>query len=442
MTDSLPLTLVDILVPFWDSFPQDAVQDIINSKKYNELKAHCVAHYDSLKNTIFIDNYLCRALCLAGVPCFVRGNINSEKIIEAAIKLDAELTKTIAEKIYLSPLDCAGYIEPIHFGNAEIKTFSAEELYDILGQKQLERLFPHKKIDLERLSRFNWLMVRDTVTLIPDITKRNFSYLDIGFDHDYGAIKPYHHSYPKAFQYSLFSLLLAPWEHWVESESDWRAFYIPWVHTVEDDLFVAQKLISDSDSLTWIEQIRIKNGELIEVSEPLEIDLSCGDDELGKHFHKQLFDHIDKAIKNGFINEAAIHHFLKAFLSRDIDEFLAHIVVIDACLGDSHELKNELESLKVGSNNLPKTGKLKYRLVGLLNDASVKNEIDNLYDLRSKYVHGRDMEVINSKEKIQARSLARRTLMAIITIAGNNPEINKSEMLNMLLRKGNGIILS
>lgn len=442
MANSSPRTLFDALAPFWRMSSLSSFNNIMKDKHFSALKNYCIAHYSSVLDSMFIDIPLTRALCLAGAPCFAGGNPSTSTITEVAAFLDTELTKTTATKIYLSPLDCASTIASFRFGNAEIRTFTTDELYVILGQQQLERLSWHKKSDLNALAQFTWLMVKDTVAVDPDITRRNYNFLDQDFAHDYGAIKPYYHHYPDAFKHALFVLLLAPWEVWVGEHSvEWRAFLIRWVHTVEDDLLIHPEFIPDADSLTWEPRIYTgAHGETIETNEPLELPLFCQDDEPRKHVHDQLLENTKTAIQNGLINEAAKHHFLKAFLSDGVDEFLAHIVVIDACLGDPEELKEELINVKVKGKCLPPTAKLKYRLVGLLNDISVKKEIDNLYMLRSKYVHGRDMHIISSQEKKQARSLARRTLFNITEIASSHSDTNKTQLLNTLLTKGHDLM--
>ncbi|ECC8734139.1 hypothetical protein [Salmonella bongori] len=151
--------------------------------------------------------------------------------------------------------------------------------------------------------------------------------------------------------------------------------------------------------------------------------------------NNQLMADIDTAINNGLINEAARHHFIKAFLSDGIDEFLAHIVVIDACLGEPRELGKKLNLTKY-EKNLKSTGRLKYRLVGLLEDCSVKASIDSLYRIRSEYVHGRDMSEISGLDKNLARVLARKTLLTIIKMVQYTPNLSRLELLTSLLRKG------
>lgn len=142
--------------------------------------------------------------------------------------------------------------------------------------------------------------------------------------------------------------------------------------------------------------------------------------------------HLETAVSRGLINAAARHQFVKAFMSDGVDELLAHIVVIDACVGG----KSENKSLEGPLKKLGATAQLKYRLAGLLSDASAKEVMDVVYKARSDYVHGNALEKIPGEHILQARSLARRTLNAIITEAGRTPSLTREAFLDQLLRKG------
>lgn len=119
-------------------------------------------------------------------------------------------------------------------------------------------------------------------------------------------------------------------------------------------------------------------------------------------------------------------------MSDGVDEFLAHIVVIDACVGG----KSENKSLEGPLKKLGATAQLKYRLAGLLSDASAWEVMHVLYKARNNYVHGDTLEKIPGEHILQARSLARRTLNAIITDAVRTPSLTRETFLDQLLRRG------
>ncbi|EGB0929569.1 hypothetical protein ACHLDZ_004080 [Escherichia coli] len=439
MSNIAPQDLINALTPFWQLPPQTCfdLNTVKTEKVFCDLKAYCTANYETMDAGIFADIPLARALCLVGVPCIGQSHHHASTVTSVATKVHEALTRTTTTKIYLCPLDCADHIEQISFGNAEIREFSASELEELLGYQQFKRLSYYKKCDLNALSEFKWLVVREEVDLHPKISHRAYGFLATGLQRDYGAIKPYYQRYPDAFNLSLFGLLLAPWEEWVTHiEIEWKAFHIKWVHTVENDLFSDQKNIPDADTLTWdYSYYNDENGNEHEMYHPFTLSSFCPQDALALIVNNQLMVDIDTAINNGLINEAARHHFIKAFLSDGIDEFLAHIVVIDACLGEPRELERKLNLTKY-EKNLKSTGRLKYRLVGLLEDSSVKASIDTLYRIRSEYVHGRDMADISGADKNLARALARKTLLGIIKMIQHTPKMNKLELLTLLLRKG------
>lgn len=439
MNNTPPQDLINVLTPFWQFPPQTSfdLNTLKKEKVFRNLKAYCIAHYEAMDAGIFADIPLAKALCLLGVPGICQNYNHSSNVTHVATEIHEALSRTTATKIYLCPLDCADHIEPISFGNAEVRKFSANELEVLLGLKQLKRLPCYKKCDLNALSEFEWLVVREEVELHSKISYRAYDFLATGLERDYGAIKPYYQRYPEAFNLSLFGLLLAPWEEWVTHiEVEWKAFHVKWVHIVENDLFSDQKNIPDADTLTW--DYRYYNdgdGNEHEVYHPFELSTNPPQDALVLVVNNQLMADIDTAINNGLINEAARHHFIKAFLSDGIDEFLAHIVVIDACLGEPRELGKKLNLTKY-EKNLKSTGRLKYRLVGLLEDCSVKASIDSLYRIRSEYVHGRDMSEISGLDKNLARVLARKTLLTIIKMVQYTPNLSRLELLTSLLRKG------
>lgn len=104
--------------------------------------------------------------------------------------------------------------------------------------------------------------------------------------------------------------------------------------------------------------------------------------------------------------------------------------MIDACVGEKSVNKTLEKELK----DLGGTGRLKHRLAGLLNDASVKEKLHVLYKARSNYVHGNMLE--NSVNTFCKHVSARKTLNAIITEAGQSPGLKRDEFLDNVLRRG------
>ncbi|MFP7609918.1 hypothetical protein [Serratia quinivorans] len=290
--------------------------------------------------------------------------------------------------------------------------------------------------DTAGLSQFLWLVVRHDEPLRADFAERYW--LWNVFKDNPGTVYPYKHHHPEAVESAIFVLVLAAWEEWqLNEECHWRPFDIPWVHTLSDDIFWLQPPIPSSASLTWVfSSYHDENEGWHEYEAPHEYNYSLTSDQLIPFVDTQICNYLEIAITNGLINVAARHQFVKAFMSDGVDEFLAHIVVIDACIGEISGNKALEKHLK----ELGATRRLKYRLAGLLNDASVKEKLHVLYEARSNYVHGNALEKIPSEHILQARILARKTLNAIITEAGQSPGLTREEFLDDVLRRGWNLI--
>ncbi|APG18027.1 hypothetical protein A3780_10835 [Kosakonia radicincitans] len=422
MTISPPPELVTAVAGVWSLPAQTDLNMLTESAEFRALIQYCIQHYDTIIAGQFSQFPFVRALRTLGAPCFFTPEqqyLVSDPA-EAASLLHHELHKKKTTKIYLCPLDCAANIQLATFSHAEINMFTPPELRQLVNFAQLNRLYPHKTDDIDRLTRFTWLVIREEVNLDRDIPARTYRFLQDGFKDDYGAITPYEYRYPKAVEDAIFALLLAPWESWREEINiEWRAFTIPWVYTVENDIFADQPALPGAEILTWDYQaFSDGHGKVIDREIPLELPL-LHDARLQPWLAEQQLDNIPLAMHNGLINEAARHHFVKAFLSHGIDEFLAHMIVIDACMGERHAT-----SLK-----------LKQRLAGLLGDLSVVEEMNALYHLRSEYVHGREMTTISHQHKNTARILSRRMLAEIVAIADRDEMSSRRAFLDAMQEK-------
>src|SRR3546814_11707328 len=95
------------------------------------------------------------------------------------------------------------------------------------------------------------------------------------FNRDFGKIDPHLGRFPPAVEAALFFLLLAPWERWsTMQEVDWRGFRLPWIYTVDDDLFIRPAPPPSADSLSFEPWIVDDNwGEEIELERPTALPL-------------------------------------------------------------------------------------------------------------------------------------------------------------------------
>lgn len=87
----------------------------------------------------------------------------------------------------------------------------------------------------------------------------------------------------------------------------------------------------------------------------------------------------------------------RAFLEDDIDEFLAHLITIEAALGlpEDHDrrTRQELRGKDPGS-----TDRLKWRVGGLLHDDAASRTLQRPYRRRSDFIHGNQMDPIAGSE--------------------------------------------
>lgn len=131
-------------------------------------------------------------------------------------------------------------------------------------------------------------------------------------------------------------------------------------------------------------------------------------------------------------------HFLnRAFLTDGIDEFLAHITVVEAALGLSIDYVAGSRPRLPSGKNPNATARVAVRLSALLGESGVGNDFKRLFDARSNFLHGRNMPPISSKDRKLARQLARRAVVALMKGALAIPTpASREEYLHDLLVAG------
>jgi hypothetical protein len=75
------------------------------------------------------------------------------------------------------------------------------------------------------------------------------------------------------------------------------------------------------------------------------------------------------------------------------------------------------------------------RVAGLLGDRRYAHQYEQLFDVRSAFLHGRAMTAISTLERVLARSLARQVVEALI-LATQTPTASREDFLDGLLDKG------
>lgn len=109
-----------------------------------------------------------------------------------------------------------------------------------------------------------------------------------------------------------------------------------------------------------------------------------------------------------------LQHFLvRAFLEDDIDEFLAHLITIEAAVGSPVDHDRKIRP-KLPGKERGASERLKLRVGGLLDDNAASITFERLYRKRSDFIHGKRMEQIAGLERVEARTLARRCVSAVL----------------------------
>lgn len=431
--------LIDALSALWH-IPPPGPDNIFSAPAFIELNELCAQRYSDGK-TIFTSFALNNAIRSLGLPCWQAENQSALAPLDmptVAAKLEEAYSRKTTVRHHICPLDLADRLPFMTFGSVCVAQFSADDLEKLFDYSRLARHFPDLSFESNRLAQFQWLVVEEEVAVDSKPEVRALPFLSKGVNQDFGQIDPHRGRFPKVVEDVIFFLLLAPWEDWaILSEVDWRGFRMPWIYTLDDDLFLAPSRPPSPDSLTlqpdivhgdWGEEIEIERPTVLTLDIHASTGLQCITDQAWNNYQnarsKSLF-------------ETPVEHFLvRAFLSDGIDEFIAHLTVIEAALGlvSDYQKKGSAKSNRRQSRLSP-TACVAGRLSALLNDPKADQDYRELFELRSAFIHGRaDLQTISSSQRILARSLARRTARALVDLSMCST-VNREEGLSSLLDK-------
>lgn len=76
------------------------------------------------------------------------------------------------------------------------------------------------------------------------------------------------------------------------------------------------------------------------------------------------------------------------------------------------------------------------RVAGLLGGRRYADQYEQLFNLRSAFLHGRAMAAISTEERVMARSLAREVVEALVLATQAGPIPSREDFLDGLLDKG------
>jgi hypothetical protein len=433
-----PTEIIEAVRGLW-ALVRPGPDNLLSAPSFVRLREACQRHYGEPESKDGLGFALENALRSFGLPCNAdSGNARfSLPADEAALQLDRAFRRSEVRRLYLCPLDCAGDILQVAFGPNAVRTISANELDSLVDVDRLKRTSSAWHFDAKRFAQFSWLLIEQHTPLDREPGARALPAFYINLGRDFGEIEPHKRKFDTAVEDALFALLLAPWEDWVSyRDVDWRAVRVPWVYSVSDDMFVRPSQPPSADSLSWEPDFYVDNyGEQVEVDRPTHLPSEDAVANAPDWINETAWRSLQRARQTPLFSTPIAHFLVRAFVADDIDEFLAHIMVIEAALGLSIDHAARAR-LTVAGRNPGATARVAARLAALLNSAVAGDDFKRLFDVRSQFIHGRQMANIPSAERIVARRLARAAASALVDVALKQPTVSRDQYLDALLVSG------
>lgn len=434
--------LVDAIDTLW-KIPAPGPENIYSDPAFITLMGVCSERYGLPKNPFGLSFALGNALRSLGAPWLQSSTAPGGRptMRGVADKLDHAFTRKTVNRRYLCPLDCADSLPALAFGNATVRQFTAIELEELFDERRLMRNFQGWRLDSAKLSEFSWLVVEEEFQVDKPLGAGVTQFCYQRVDRDLGEIDPHQSRFPRPVEEALFFLMLGNWESWsAMNEVDWRGFRVRWVYTLDDDLFIAPSKPSSADSLSWQPYIYDSGwGEVVEEERPIVYELTHNANNemqrLDNNYWQQLVD-----ARATPLFETPVEHFLvRAFLSDGIDEFMAHLTVIDAAFGLHKDYDKKNRPKDDPLREAGATKRVATRLAAALNEPGATDAYNELFNLRSAFIHGRsEVDKISMEKRVLARSLARKAAEALVSLS-SSPDPSRESVLRTLLVCGTGI---
>ena len=215
-----------------------------------------------------------------------------------------------------------------------------------------------------------------------------------------------------------------------------------WIYTLADNLFAAPSRPPSPDSLTlepWIAQGDW--GEEIELERPTVLRLDSNATIGLQWVANSAWTELQSARATPLFETPIVHFLVRAFLADGIDEFIAHLTVIEAAFGLESDHRRALRPRSDPHRNFAgATERVTTRLGAALRDDKAKQNYKDLFNLRSAFIHGRaEVQRISTRQRILARSLARRSICELVALASCPAALTREGVLFDLLDKGSPI---
>jgi len=321
---------------------------------------------------------------------------------------------------HLIPLDLADELPSVRFGPWRIQSFDSKELANLVGLARLNRFGHTKVLDVKRLSSFRWAVLEESISIY---SENRWRHLFRGWD-DIGKVRHIRRQFEPAIERGLFVLSLYPWEDHTEADYvTWKPFRFPWVYTVKHHIFASPQSAPDADSLTWTTKFT-QEGEDFETPQIIDFDTKAlGDLERNLNDIWERLARLERPKWDGTdaFNPLVERFLLRAFGDDDLDQLLWHVTAVDAAIG-----MKERSSTKA----------IKRRVETLLGNNASGKSFGTYYDIRSGYVHGRQLQDPNlwQRDLAGARRLARRVAYETLKLVSDNRGWSRADLLQYLDR--------
>jgi Apea-like HEPN len=345
---------------------------------------------------------------------------------------------------YLAPLEHVWFAGSSmdFFGEFQIRRYTLDELEELIRNTANRTFYPRTETDLKVLAQ-NWF-----ISVTKEVHRHEFEELTDDFLTDYdfmdhisstGEVKLEWPRFSPVLELPLRTLILWDWKpdtlRLAECRSSlpeaWHGFSIPGVWAVSNTLLAHP---ASSPNFTGPELRPRFDQEGEEIGEgpwfPIHLD-----EQETRAFEatirrtSQLLAEVKTKEHGWDFIDVAMNYLLKAFFAHGLDQLLWHIIVVEALVGEKREALGDRLKRRVG-RCLAKTEKERKAL---------RDTFKDLYDFRSKLVHGSPFEKEKAHEDhlTQARDIARRLLLWFLHFAhsaqqGSGPYPTRDDFLRLL----------
>ncbi len=348
---------------------------------------------------------ICNFFCRTGFynDTFFRGSDTSRDLVK---RYEKAFQRRHVQATYLAPMEFVQFPKPeLRFPGFEIRKFDRDELDAIAGNEVNRVFYPQAVVDTDILQEYWFVVVKTPEEL------RRWGILTISRE-DMGWVSAKYTRFPPAIERVLARLVLCDWievrKPQYENPHDVPrfGFNIPFVVRVDDNDLQRPQSMPDSSTLkSYLGEEYKAHRTIFDLNESgtvaFEECVKRAEECLG-HLRLETDD------THSFL-KVAIDNLIKAFFTEELEQLLWHITALEALLGErgpglTASLARRSATILGGTENARKEW---------------KNKFNDLYDLRSALVHGRQFKKdVHRKQLFEARVMAMRVTIWFVHYFG------------------------